>query len=167
MRVDSEVKDRFWSKVDKNGPIPAHAPELGECWIWTAGTVAGTYGKFRIDCVHYGSHRVAWTLEFGEIPPGLLIMHRCDNVRCVRPAHLELGTNLENIRDMDRKGRRGSIPPVMRGEKNPSAKLTAEQVNSIRDATGRQVDIARRFGVVQTTVSRIKRRDPKGWRHVP
>lgn len=101
------TKQRFWSKVDRNGP--AH-PELGtRCWVWTASTAAG-YGNF---CVrrplNVGSHRFSWELSNGPIPEGLWVLHRCDNRRCVNPAHLFLGTAKDNVRDMIAKGR--DVPP--------------------------------------------------------
>jgi len=43
------LEDRFWAKVDKNGPVPAHRPELGPCWIWTAARFKRGYGKFGVE----------------------------------------------------------------------------------------------------------------------
>jgi hypothetical protein len=85
----------------------------------------------------------------------LFVLHKCDNRACVNPNHLFLGTAKENTDDMIAKGR--MVIPDRAGERNGRAKLTPEQVQAIRAASGRQVDIAAAFGVTQTTVSAIKR----------
>lgn len=97
------VAERFWPKVDKNGPVVR--AELGPCWVWTGcqddrgrGQISAPGGKVRV-------HRLAWTLCNGEIPGGSSVLHRCDNPRCVNPEHLFLGTQADNIHDMWSKGR--------------------------------------------------------------
>src|SRR3990167_5038069 len=53
-------QERFWEKVDKHGPIPEHRPELGSCWLWTAGQQSAGYGKFRFLGTTTLAHRVAY-----------------------------------------------------------------------------------------------------------
>jgi hypothetical protein len=111
--------------------------------------------------------RVAWELTRGEIPPGegshgTCVLHRCDNRRYVNPAHLFLGSNLDNMRDMDAKGRRH----LHFGEHNGKTHLTAEQVMEIRghqDISG--AEFARRFNMSVGGISQI--RLVKTWKHVP
>jgi len=86
---------RFWDKVDKTG----------ECWIWTASKYLNGYGQFRFDGKNWGAHRMAWLLTNGEIPDGMLVCHTCDNPSCIRPAHLFIGTQKQNMRDCIDKGR--------------------------------------------------------------
>lgn len=74
------------------------------------------------------AHRVSWILAYGEIPEGKSVLHRCDNPTCVRPSHLFLGTQADNVRDMCNKGR--AVNPA--GEDQGRAKLTAVQVACIR-----------------------------------
>lgn len=84
----------------------------------------------------------------GPIPRGMCVCHSCDMPACVRPDHLFLGTQADNLRDMARKGRRA------RGEKLPQSKLTSDYVRAIRNASGTHAEIAIRFGVSRPTISR-------------
>jgi hypothetical protein len=43
--TNTTPSERFWAKVDKNGPIPAYRPDLGPCWLWTASKRADGYGQ--------------------------------------------------------------------------------------------------------------------------
>lgn len=104
--IKPTAQELFWAKVDKNGPIPQHRPELGECWVWSSHTttVSG-YGKVTIETVPYQAHRLSWQWEYGPIPDGLFVCHHCDNKPCVRPTHLFLGTQIDNMQDALSKGR--------------------------------------------------------------
>lgn len=95
------VQERFWEKVDRNGPISGYRPDLGPCWLWTAGLNADGYGAFYLDGrraspLRTGAHRVSWISENGSIPEDLVIDHLCRVRHCVRPDHLELVTIKEN-----------------------------------------------------------------------
>src|SRR3990167_9138023 len=84
------MRDRFWSKVDKNGP--------GGCWLWTGATSSG-YGRFRIN-THWPSaraHRLAYESVIGPIPNGLTLDHLCRVRRCVNPHHMEPVSRKLNI----------------------------------------------------------------------
>jgi HNH endonuclease len=94
---------RFLSKVDKNGP--SSRPELGPCWVWTAGLTRDGYGQFRVGQRSLASHRVAWEFDCGQIPPGMHVLHKCDTRNCVRGEHLFLGTHQDNVVDMCSKNR--------------------------------------------------------------
>lgn len=82
---------RFWPKVNKT---PA-------CWLWTAGTDAAGYGRFKVDGVAAVAHRYAYELLCGPIPDGLQIDHLCRVRHCVNPAHMEPVTLVENVRRGD------------------------------------------------------------------
>jgi len=113
-----DYKTLFWSKVEKGSG----------CWIWQ-GRVSrnGGYGQFVVR-----AHRLSVELTSGPIPEGLVVLHLCDNPRCVRPDHLRVGTSKENTQDAIAKGRWTQIPPSAIGENNPRAKLTSSQVKEIR-----------------------------------
>ena len=144
----------FWSKVAKSEG----------CWEWQAGHFPNGYGCFTVKRKAHGAHRVAWTIARGPVPSGLWVLHRCDNRNCVRPDHLFLGTNQENIADKMAKGRHRAL----RGMERNQAKLRDADVRWIRllasEGAISQREIAEAFGVSQMAVSNIKLR--KSWRHV-
>ena len=90
------IEERFWAKVNKDGPIPEHRPELGKCWVWTAALGSG-YGMFWMDGRQHRAHVVSYTWEYGEIPKWRERDHLCRNRACVRPTHLEAVTHWVNV----------------------------------------------------------------------
>jgi hypothetical protein len=90
------VEQRFWAKVNKDGPVPKH-PELGPCWVWGAALERG-YGAFGIGKRKVVAHRFAYELLVGAIPRSLTLDHLCRVRCCVNPAHLEPVTSVENVR---------------------------------------------------------------------
>jgi hypothetical protein len=171
------IKDRFWSKVNKNGPMHPYDASLGPCWIWTGevgkrhgyGEMRNTHGEKKR---HLRAHRVAWMLSFGKIPRGKCVLHGCDNRRCVNVAHLELGTYLKNNRDMFARGR------GMVSEKHYRAKITNEQALYILSVypratrTGKRspedkkiiTELCQKFGVSFHYLTRLASGDR--WRHI-
>lgn len=91
--------ERFWAKVDKDGPLPAHRPDLGPCWLWIATKNQGGYGRIRADRNGQllSAHRVAYELLVGSIPDGLDLDHLCRVRHCVNSAHLEPVTRKVNM----------------------------------------------------------------------
>ena len=87
---------RFWEKVNKDGPIPAHRPELGPCWLWTGALSSKGYGNFWDGQKYTHAHIFADKLEHGEIDPSLERDHLCRTPACVRYSHLEAVTHKVN-----------------------------------------------------------------------
>lgn len=98
------TEERFWSKVNKNGPVPEYKPELGPCWLWTRALDKDGYGRFTYEGRPGRAYRVAYQIFVGPIPDGLQIDHLCQVHACVKavadehgPAHLEPVTQLVNV----------------------------------------------------------------------
>lgn len=183
---------RFWEKVDKNGPIPAHSPELGPCWIWKGARPGGAkYGSFWVGEKSFRTHRISFLIHNGEAK--FHVCHHCDNQSCVNPNHLFYGTQAQNMRDMVSKGRhvkclgdsngsrtcpdsrpRGDshcfrLHPekVLRGEQKPTAKLTGDLIVEIRRRASNgemQKELAKEFKVSCHAICSIINR--KTWKHI-
>lgn len=140
----------FWAQVDKSG----------ECWVWTGSRTSFGHGTFYPrdgGPVRINAHRRSWEMHFGAIPEGLFVLHHCDNPPCVRPDHLFLGTQADNMQDALSKGRYDRTLRA-RGEQNGQARLTADDVRAIRVelSKGRtSYSIAPDFGVNPATIWRI------------
>ena len=152
--IDKGLEVRFWEKV-KKGPT---------CWEWTASKDRKGYGRITstLGTRNLKAHRVSYELHNGPITPGLWVLHVCDNPGCVRPDHLFLGTNADNVRDMLNKGR------SRKGETNGAAsRLTTLDVRYILEARrhGESLrSIAARFHVSCSTVYAIT--SGRTWSHV-
>lgn len=152
---------RFWAKVNKDGPAPILQPALGPCWLWTASVTGSgkvNHGQFTLSRngqpqVHLYAHRISWELAYGPIPDGLKICHHCDIPRCVRPAHLFLGTQADNLHDAARKGRIYNHKPRTTRAFTPADRLAIYQLPYRR---GLIVALARQYGVSKTAISLIR-----------
>lgn len=145
-RKTKTLDELFWRRVDKSD----------DCWNWTGCKSALGYGQLRWKKKLWIASRVAYQISFGEINQGLCVCHKCDNPSCVRPDHLFLGTHKQNMDDMRNKKR------STWGAKSAHAKLTGEQITSIRGMLsaskgewGLQTKIAKMFGVGQDHICRI------------
>ena len=131
------------------------------CWPWLGASDPCGYGQMCVNGRIERAHRLAWLLSNGEIEENLRVLHRCDNPPCVNPAHLFLGTQLENVRDCITKKRNNY------GERCGSAKLSEPDVRAIRELVSsghRQSDLAKRFGVSHQQISRVSL--GRAWKHL-
>ena len=87
-------EDRFWSKVDKDGPVPVAHPELGNCWLWVGSLDPQGYGHFWDGTRLTYAHRFA----YGDIPSKLEVSHLCEIECCVRRSHLHATDHRSNVR---------------------------------------------------------------------
>lgn len=153
---------RFWRKVDRRSDT--------QCWEWTGSRHNG-YGTFSVKAgMVVGAHRYSWQIHNGPIPKGMFVCHHCDNRSCVNPSHLFVGTVRDNFNDMVSKGRDrmlGQSLPQVQYEKHPTAKLTPDQVQLIKDGFFKgmtNVMIAVQLGVSPTCIDLIMR--GRTWKHI-
>ncbi len=142
------LTDRFWAYVEKSNG----------CWLWTGPIQQSGHGFI---CVgpkggarKINAHRLSWELHFGQIPPGLLVCHKCDNPPCVNPSHLFLGTHADNTKDMVDKGRH-----------RPRRVLTVEAVIAIRASKVPDRELGEQYGVSPAAIRFVKSR--RNWKWVP
>lgn len=151
---------RFWAKVDKNGPIPKHVPELGKCWIWLGAKRERGHGKFQVNRKETTPYRFSYELHIGPVPEGHHILHKCDRGSCVNPHHLDTGTQQDNVDDMIAKGRNA------RGEKMSSINLeTVLEMRRLYEAGKSIKRIMEIFNLKRGVVSKTVH--GKAWKHIP
>lgn len=146
----------------------AYVTKTDGCWLWTGATNENGYGVLSAPKgMPRLAHRMSYELANGAgSAAGLMVCHNCDNPPCVNPAHLFLGTNLDNVRDMQAKGRASRVPRVV-GAAHPQAKLSDANVLAIRQrrAEGELVAaLAAGFGLSVSAINRIVNRHT--WRHI-
>jgi len=159
MTIPRPLSERFWPKVNKDGPTQPHMDTC--CWIWIGAITSCGYGciqrRGRNSVV--SAHIASWELENGPIPEGICVLHQCDNPICVRPDHLFLGTKKDNTADAIAKGRHYfNEPPMLYGTKSPCAKISEEDALIIRffrkhGAPAKM--LARIFSISKTEVYRV------------
>jgi hypothetical protein len=178
--------DRFWASVDvRSGD---------ECWYWLASTTPAGYGQLGYydpaakRTVIVRTHRLSYLMHHGPLVDGLVVMHSCDNPRCVNPHHLSQATQLDNMNDCIDKGRLPTVPDPVEwrarrqyridnppriggprlGEVNGLAKLNSAKVIAIRDSFERGDmtirELAELHGVTHGAVWQVVNR--RTWRHV-
>lgn len=152
-------RDRLLGKIKRTN---------NECWEFTGFRMSNGYGRIS---GHGGKsvlvHRGSWTEFCGSIPPGMCVLHRCDNPPCVNPAHLFLGTSQDNTNDMIAKCRKVNavVQPTKQGERHHNAKLTESQVLEIRARRKENHRVlALEFGIGRVHVRRILRGER--WAHL-
>lgn len=124
--ISQKTINTFWSKVE--------VLSEEDCWNWQAGSHSKRkgfeYGSFWIPGLRsVQAHRFALAVSCGSWIDSMDALHSCDNARCCNPRHLKYGTHLENMQDMNSKGRRKNLE---RGENRPSSKLNPFKVRLIR-----------------------------------
>ena len=155
-RITESQRANLWAKIAIREP--------DECWMWQAGTNPDGYGVILTGSRTDGTrrpqfaHRVVYFLTHGRWPEKT--RHTCDNPGCCNPAHLLEGTHFENMQDKLARGRQP------RGEGHCNAKLTEEQVRSIRAQKPYKslAELSKMYGVAGPVICNIVNR--KAWAHV-
>jgi DNA-binding CsgD family transcriptional regulator len=152
--MDRDYKYRFIAKMS----MPA---KKTGCIHYLGGFSKNGYGVFEINNKSHSAHRISYELFVGLIPKNKLVLHKCDNRQCIAPQHLFVGTQADNIKDMQNKGRNSCGI----GERHGMAKLTALQVKDIKMYIKRgkkQKEIAEIYNVSVATINDIKNK--RSWK---
>lgn len=146
----------FWGYTIVAGPK--------DCWLWTAPLDKDGYGAMQVCYKRLRAHRISYVLHNGPINTSDLVLHKCDNPRCVNPKHLFKGSQADNVRDRDKKQRMHKP----KGELHPLAKLTEETTQFLRASyirgSVRMKDLAAMLGISVSAVSMVVNR--KRWSHI-
>ena len=119
------------------------------CWDWIGAKAKG-YGRLMAYGRMCPAHRLSYELHCEPIPSGMHVLHHCDNPGCIRPEHLFVGTNADNMADKAAKGRQA------RGIGHASARLTEADVSAIRSTRGMSHrKLAERYGVHPGHIGKI------------
>lgn len=106
----SRICSGLYRRRTLNEILFSHVEKSSDCWEWTGATVEFGYGVLsQANGKHWLAHRLSWVIHFGDIPNGLQVCHKCDNPACIRPDHLFLGTQKDNVQDALKKGRPGYL----------------------------------------------------------
>lgn len=147
----------------KNGTASERLAELSVaeesgCIRFTGHLDGEGYGRIMVARVKYMAHRLSYSLNHGPIPDGYIVRHKCDNPSCIKPEHLEVGTQADNIADKVSRGRQA------RGSGVGRAILTEESVREIRSSPLKVSELSTLYGVSVVSIRNILRR--KTWQHV-
>lgn len=156
------------SEIDRLDKWTSRLPN--GCWRWMGSIKSRKnrpqsewHGQWRNEAGEIElTHRASWRLRVGEIPRDALVLHRCDNPRCVNPEHLFIGTQADNVADMWDKGRARQGKPE--GSSHGMSKLTEELVREIRASKENGPAIARRLSISTSQVYDIRNR--RSWKHI-
>ena len=155
--------DRFWSKVNKDGPTMPHMDS--PCWEWTGSKHLQGYGRQRVEGKIRLTHRLSalYAGIISDIDDGDCVCHSCDNPVCVNPDHLWRGSQIENTADRHQKGRDAK----QKGSDHGKSKLSEKDIFHIKNllkAGASQTNVAKKFGVTRSTICHIA--SGRTWRHV-
>lgn len=118
-------------------------------------SLTAPYPRVRVNDKKIAQSRVVYCSANGIALAAIddkVIRHECDNPRCLNPAHLLLGTQLDNVQDSVQRNRAIRSP----GAANGRAKLTDQSVREIRASSLLGIQLATKYGVSSTVISQIK-----------
>jgi hypothetical protein len=140
----------FWNKVNKTD----------SCWLWTANTCRDGYGNITANKIQYKAHRYSLLIHGVAVPKGAIVIHSCDNPSCVRPDHLTVATQQDNMKDKVNKNRQA------KGETIGLSKLTESTVLEIRSLYPSLSirKLSRKYNTCENNVRAIVKRET--WKHI-
>lgn len=154
--LSNEAIKRFWKNIPQS--------PNGGCWEWAGTLDKNGYGVLTVDGKKLKAHRLSYQINCGSLSVNDLVLHSCDNPRCVCPTHLLRGTPKTNALDRANKGRSARH----QGKTNGRAKLTETQVLEIRRTYQPGIHtkraLAREYHVTDVLIGKIVRREL--WNHL-
>lgn len=153
--VNTKVRLRFLSKI--------HMSKMRDCWEWAACLSSTGYGSFSFCNKTVNVHTFTWKLYKGPIYTGLQVLHKCDNRKCVRPDHLFLGTQFDNVSDMIKKNRgrpaKATSGSFKKGIFHPFRKISIEDFPKIKkmyyNGNMTHLQISKIFNVSQSSIKNV------------
>lgn len=155
MKKRTDIKERLLARMRPDG----------DCWIWLGAKKPSGYGNIFLNGKYDVAHRVSFKAFKGSIPDGYFVCHSCDNPSCINPAHLFLGTPLDNSLDM--RGKNRAPKHFAGGITSWLSKLDDDKVLAIRKRRlegARLNELSIAFNVSMATISMICNR--KTWKHL-
>ncbi len=141
--LDSQI--RFWGLVKRGTPT--------ECWLWLGSMkskdTSNNRPKITVNGSVFCASRVSWALHYKEDPGPLFVCHECDNVLCMNPSHLWLGTQEENMKDCVSKNRKSLT------NSNKIEDWDIPIILQLRESGHSYDFIAKRYRVHRTTIRRL------------
>ena len=141
-------------------PITYEIDDDTGCWECGSHFIYDGYPKCWYGSKSVRMHSAVFISHFNiiNIPKNWVVRHTCDNRLCINPGHLLIGTNVDNMRDMVKRGR------TVKGSKNGRSKLTEKEVLEIRNnITNDNIMLCKKYNVDRHTISDIKLKRSWGW----
>ena len=138
------VASRFWQYVDKKSET--------DCWNWKGAKSELGYGRLNVNRSPLYAHRLSWELHKGELAATAYVLHCCDNPSCVNPAHLRLGTQVDNMQDCKVKERNAFVITLADADLLRQTYIAQSSAGSKMEL---QAALAARYGVSTRTVRYI------------
>ena len=169
VEFSTEEKNRLLSRMYARVVIE------GECHVMQGSVDSYGYAILSVRGSPMLCHRLLYAMTHDDFDEQFCVLHSCDNRRCINPIHLSQGTNQENTRQRDERGRANHEPhdpsSYLRGEawhrvfdktfkwgeENSQCKLSDADVRAILISTDSNQSLANRYRVTYQAIWQIRK----------